>query len=57
MIDIRIFQSQAIEIRKTILTAQQGLIAKVETIKITASSLIKHWKTSPSEKKKQGWLG
>jgi hypothetical protein len=32
MIDIGIFQSQAIEIRKTILTAQQGLIAKVETM-------------------------
>jgi hypothetical protein len=32
MIDIGIFQSQAIEIRKRILAAQQGLIAKVETI-------------------------
>jgi hypothetical protein len=32
MIDIEIFQSQAIEIRKRISVAQQGLIAKVETI-------------------------
>jgi hypothetical protein len=32
MIDIGIFQSQAIEIRKRILVVQQGLLAKVETI-------------------------
>jgi small-conductance mechanosensitive channel len=32
MIDIGIFQSQAIEIRKRVLAAQQDLLAKVETI-------------------------
>jgi hypothetical protein len=32
VIDIGIFQSQAIEIRKRVLAAQQGLLAKVETI-------------------------
>jgi hypothetical protein len=32
MIDIGIFQSQAIEIQKRISTTQQGLLAKVETI-------------------------
>jgi hypothetical protein len=32
IIDIGIFQSQAIEIRKRLSAAQQGLLAKVETI-------------------------
>ena len=32
MIDIGIFQSQAIEIRKRVSTPQQDLLAKVETI-------------------------
>ena len=32
VIDIEIFQSQAIEIRKSVSAAQQGLLAKVETI-------------------------
>jgi hypothetical protein len=32
VIDIGIFQSQAIEIRKRVSAAQQGLLAKVETI-------------------------
>jgi len=32
MIDIGIFQSQAIEIRKRVLAAQQDLLEKVETI-------------------------
>jgi hypothetical protein len=32
VIDIGIFQSQAIEIRKRLLVVQQGLLVKVETI-------------------------
>ena len=32
VVDIGIFQSQAIEIRKRVSTAQQDLLAKVETI-------------------------
>jgi hypothetical protein len=32
MIDIEIFQSQAIEIRKRVSVAQQDLLAKMETI-------------------------
>jgi hypothetical protein len=32
VIDIGIFQSQAIEIRKRLLAAQQGLFVRVETI-------------------------
>jgi hypothetical protein len=32
VIDIGIFQSQAIEIRKRVSTTQQGLLSKVETI-------------------------
>jgi hypothetical protein len=32
VIDIGIFQSQAIEIRKKLLVAQQGILVKVETI-------------------------
>jgi hypothetical protein len=35
VIDIRIFQSQAIEIKKRLSTVQKGLLAKLETIQIS----------------------
>jgi hypothetical protein len=57
MIDIEIFQSQAIEIRKRISVAQQGLIAKVETIQNHCQLIDQALENISSEKKKRGGSG
>ena len=43
VIDIRIFQSQAIEIRKRVSTAQKGLLAKVDTIQNNCQLIDRVW--------------